>query len=54
MWEIGRKIENRDFAANGFGIGGEPVWNRFGMSFVTRGPILGAMARWFRSLWAGP
>ena len=40
-WEIGRKIENFDFAVNGQGMGGESVGNRFGMSFVTRGPIFG-------------
>ena len=52
-WEIGRKIENFDFAPNGPGMGGESVGDRFGMPFATRGPISGALGRWVGSPWAG-
>jgi len=41
MWEIGRKIENFEFSANGLGMVRESVGDLFGMSFVTRGTILG-------------
>ena len=50
---MGGKIEKFDFARNGPGMGGESAGNRFGMSFVTHGPILGALAPVVGSRWAG-